>query len=296
MGGELSKLVVAIGVLLAVAGCNQGAPSGGAAAQNKAGAAPSTSADPPSETESAHVAEKSSGPSELAARIPASTPPARQPDVAQSERTEDAKSADASATAETRATEAAPSTDSPRSEGVELVAAKVPLDEVQTADLKMPAVGLTKAHADTCRVKVGDTLPDVQLATPEGSEQPLAKSFGKKLTVVLFWNGSKPTALEELRDLQPDVLGRFGGNGVAVIGVNTGDEPQVARDLVKQAGASFPQLSDPQGEAFKQLATTKVPRTYLVDPAGKVVWFDLEYSRTTRRELVQAIRYLLAHQ
>ncbi len=249
IGGEISKFIVAIALLLAVSGCNQGAPSGGASAQNKAGAAPSTPADPPSETEPARVAQNSRAPGEPAAGAPTSTPAATQPEGGQPEKTEDATAAAAPIAAKTRATEAVPASNSSRSEGVELVAAKMPLDEVQTADLTLPAVSLTKAHADTCRVKLGDTLPDLQLATLDGSEQPLAKSFGKKLTVVLFWNGSKPTALEELRDLQPDVLGRFGGNGVAVIGVNTGDDPQLARDLVKQAGASFPQLSDPQGEA-----------------------------------------------
>jgi hypothetical protein len=36
-----------------------------------------------------------------------------------------------------------------------------------------------------------------------------------------------------------------------------------------------------------------LPRTYLLDSSGKILWFDLEYSRSTRRELNQAIRYVL---
>ena len=160
----------------------------------------------------------------------------------------------------------------------------------------MPQVSLTHGLAETCRVQVGDNLPDLQLDDLEGHQQSLAKLYGAKLTVVLFWNGTKPTALDELRDLGPDVLNRFSGNGVAVVGVNTLDNPQSARELVGQAGARYPNLSDPQGEAFKQVATTKVPRTFLVDAQGKILWFDLEYSRSTRRELVQAIRYRLTHQ
>jgi peroxiredoxin len=120
--------------------------------------------------------------------------------------------------------------------------------------------------------------------------------LGSKLTVVVFWNGAKPTALEELRDLGPDVLSRYSGNGVGVVGINTGDNPQLARELVKQNAVRFPNLSDPDGAALKQVASGKLPRTYLVDRAGKVLWFDLEYSQGTRRELVQAIRYALAHQ
>jgi hypothetical protein len=52
-------------------------------------------------------------------------------------------------------------------------------------------------------------------------------------------------------------------------------------------------LSDKDGAAHKQVATSKLPRSYLLDPSGKILWFDLEYSPTTRRDLAQAIRFTL---
>ena len=48
---------------------------------------------------------------------------------------------------------------------------------------------------------------------------------------------------------------------------------------------------DPQGKALAQVATRYLPRTYLVDSEGKIVWFDMEYSPSTRRHLLQAIEY-----
>jgi hypothetical protein len=32
-----------------------------------------------------------------------------------------------------------------------------------------------------------------------------------------------------------------------------------------------------------------MPRTYLLDPTGKILWFDVEYSRSTRRDLSEAL-------
>jgi hypothetical protein len=32
---------------------------------------------------------------------------------------------------------------------------------------------------------------------------------------------------------------------------------------------------------------------YLLDPAGKVLWFDIEYSTGSRRDLERAIRFVL---
>ncbi len=169
----------------------------------------------------------------------------------------------------------------------------LPLDDGPT-ELTMPKVFLTEAHAKTCLVKVGDPFPDLRLPDLQGQEQSLAALLGKKFTVVVFWTGKRPTSLVELADLGPGVVQRFPNQGVAVIGVNSGDDPQLAGELLKHAGGTFVNLSDRDGKALAQVATARIPRTYLLDASGKVLWFDLEYSRTTRRELVQAIRFLLA--
>jgi peroxiredoxin len=174
------------------------------------------------------------------------------------------------------------------------VKAIVPYGEVADADLKMPRVSMTEDHAQACRVKVGDQFPEVELKDVSDQAQPLAKLRGQKMTVVVFWNGKKASAREELADLEPAILARFGDKGVGVVGVNTGDDPQLASELAKQAGATFPVMSDPSGTLLEQVAPGKVPATYLLDATGKVLWFDIEYSRSTRRELAEAIRFMLA--
>ena len=59
--------------------------------------------------------------------------------------------------------------------------------------------------------------------------------------------------------------------------------------MTEQTDFSEKVLMDPQGKALAQVATRYLPRTYLVDAAGKIVWFDMEYSPSTRRQLIQAI-------
>jgi peroxiredoxin len=175
------------------------------------------------------------------------------------------------------------------------VKAIVPFGEVADAELQMPRVSLTQVHADACRVKVGDLFPESGLKDTAGQAQPLANLRGKKMTVVVFWNGRKANSREELADLEPTILARFGASGVGIVGVNSGDDPQLVGELAKQSGASFPVLCDPEQTLLAQVAPGKVPATYLVDATGKVLWFDIEYSRSTRRELAEAIRYTLAH-
>ena len=169
------------------------------------------------------------------------------------------------------------------------------LDDAPVGELTMPQVALTQAHQKNCKVQVGDQFPDLKLADLQGRKQPFGSLLGKKLTVVAFWNGRQPTAREELADLGPRIAARFSASGVAVVGINSGDDPQLARELASQAGAQFANLSDSNGAGLAQVGTGKIPRTYLLDSTGKIVWMDLEYSRTTRRDLNQAIRFLLAN-
>jgi hypothetical protein len=48
-------------------------------------------------------------------------------------------------------------------------------------------------------------------------------------------------------------------------------------------------LLDAEGKALDAVATEKLPRTYLLDASGQILWFDIEYSESTRRELKNAI-------
>jgi len=156
---------------------------------------------------------------------------------------------------------------------------------------KIPNVLLSKSDEAQCRLKVGDAMPAVKLPQlGDGGEKQLADLYGEKATVVVFWKGDRRMALQQLADLGPDVVKPFGQNGVAVVGVAVGETPQNAEAVLKKHHADFPNLLDSGGEAFAQLGTGKLPRTYLLDPQGKILWFDIEYSLATRRELNRALR------
>jgi len=82
--------------------------------------------------------------------------------------------------------------------------------------------------------------------------------------------------------------------GVQVVGVNLDQDVQQARQVVERTGAKFPVLLDPAKKYFGKLATDKPLRTYLIDAHGVVRWFDVEYSRTTARDLLTGIEFLLS--
>ncbi len=157
----------------------------------------------------------------------------------------------------------------------------------------MPRVAMSQQHAATCLVNVGQTMPEVALKDLEGRPQQLSKLLGERLTVVVVWSSAEIHSPIELNDLAVEVASPMAARGVRVVGVNERDGAETARKTAEAAGVDFPILLDGDGKFFAQLATERLPRTYLVDGAGKVLWLDIEYSRITHHDLRQAIRFVL---
>lgn len=188
---------------------------------------------------------------------------------------------------------AVPATD----EWQDVAAASDPSAEVpepQEPQLTLPPIHLSEQHQETCIVKQGDTLPNFQLRDPEGKSHALHSLFGDRFTVVCFWSGKLPAAVQQLQDTGPEIIDVFSDQGLAVVSINFGQSANEVRRITQQTGFPAPVLLDPDGAALAQVATRYLPRTYLLDSEGKVVWFDQEYSPSTRRHLKQAIEYSLA--
>ncbi|MGD9127949.1 MAG: TlpA disulfide reductase family protein, partial [Planctomycetia bacterium] len=128
-----------------------------------------------------------------------------------------------------------------------------------------------------------------------GQPVSLYSAFGQnKLTVVCFWKANFPLSLEEVGQLQTYVAGPYAAKGVKVIAINEDDPPNVAAAAFQKEKAAYPCLLDPRGSYFAQVATQELPRTYLVNSEGKILWFDIKYSAlSTRRALEQAIQFVL---
>jgi peroxiredoxin len=156
-----------------------------------------------------------------------------------------------------------------------------------------PVVEMSQSHASTCLVAVGDTMPSIELSDLDGTTHPLADLLGSSLSVVVFWDAELAFAREQYEQLVREVVEPYGSLGVHVVAINVGDDPASVRELAAVAEGQFFNLLDSQRSAYQSVATAKLPRTYLLDATGKVLWMDIEYSRGTRRELENALRYFL---
>lgn len=170
---------------------------------------------------------------------------------------------------------------------VERTAAK-PVTETYSANV--PPVLLAAEHASLCKVNVGDAFPAIALPKVGGGDAKVADFAGKKATVVLFWTPDRWMAEGALADLAIEAAA-FGGKGAGFVGIVEGPADGKADELIKSAGG-LTQLNDADGAALGQVGASALPRIYVLDSAGKIAWFDIEYSEATRRELRQTLAEL----
>jgi hypothetical protein len=111
--------------------------------------------------------------------------------------------------------------------------------------------------------------------------------------VVVFWNSRYAYAREQYELLAREIIQPYGDLGVKVVAINVGDDAETIRALGSVSDDRIVSLLDPQQTAYQSVATERLPRTYLLDPSGKVLWMDIEYSRGMRRQLENAVRHFL---
>lgn len=168
----------------------------------------------------------------------------------------------------------------------------LPIPQTPPEPLHEPHVYMSHGHDQTCLVRVGDRMPSIALPDLDGNVRSLAELYGEKLTVVVFWNDRKIFAREEFDRLGLDT-DRFQDFGVSVVAINVGDAPEIVAQQRQMHPGAYKCLVDPRGEALARVAVDKLPRTYLLDAEGRIVWFDIEFSRATERELRNALYWHL---
>jgi hypothetical protein len=162
---------------------------------------------------------------------------------------------------------------------------------------QVPPVVMSKQHRDKLEVFQNDALPaevlDEQLVGLDGKSHSLRSELGQKLTVVLFWSSDHAYAAEELHYLATRVNHDFGQKGVKIVTINQRDNQQQASKAAGSAGASSLVTLLDSNKTLSQLADGSVPRTYLLDAEGRVLWLDIVFDRTTQRDLAGAINFVL---
>lgn len=150
-----------------------------------------------------------------------------------------------------------------------------------------------KAQDDGDIVKVGDKMPAFTIVSDNGQQLSSASLKGK-VVLVNFFATWCPPCQKELAEVQKTLWPKYKDNknfALLVIGREHTDA-----DLSKyneKKGFTFPLYPDKNRSIYGAFAKNLIPRSYLVDKSGKVIYTSKGYNNEDFASLMKAIETAL---
>ncbi|MDR0393966.1 MAG: TlpA family protein disulfide reductase [Tannerella sp.] len=145
-------------------------------------------------------------------------------------------------------------------------------------------------------VKMGDKAPAFSVEMLDGSVFNLSEMEGK-IVLLNFWATWCGPCMQEFKEIPDKILKRFEGNPdfvfIPVSREETRETVRKKMEQLKKAGIDFPVGLDPDKAVYSLYAEIYIPRNYLIDREGKVVFTSVGYEEKKFAELADTIEKLL---
>lgn len=153
---------------------------------------------------------------------------------------------------------------------------------------------LVKAQGDEGDiVKVGDKMPAFTLVSDDG-QQILSSSLKGKVILINFFATWCPPCQKELAEVQKTLWPKYEDDknfALLVIGREHTDA-ELAKYNEKK-GFTFPLYPDKNRAVYGAFAKNLIPRSYLIDKNGKVIYATKGYTDEEFTEMMDAIKTAL---
>lgn len=142
-------------------------------------------------------------------------------------------------------------------------------------------------------VKVGDKMPAFTIKSDNGNQLTSSSLKGKVVLVNLFATWCPPCQ-KELAEVQKTLWPKYKDNKnfvMLVIGREHTDADLAAYNEKK--GFTFPLYPDKNRAVYNAFAKNLIPRSYLIDKNGKVIYASKGYTEAEFAELMEKIEAAL---
>lgn len=121
----------------------------------------------------------------------------------------------------------------------------------------------------TPNLVVGESAPSLEGPELDGGNVALSDFRGSVVMINVWASWCYPCRAEY--PVLKKAATALGPRGLTVLGINTQDEIDNARDFLEELGGkAYPSIRDPNGHIAVAWGTSGVPETFIIDPQGRV--------------------------
>jgi peroxiredoxin len=147
--------------------------------------------------------------------------------------------------------------------------------------------GLTLASCATkeVEIEIGSQMPEFTLTETVGSKALLGKP-----TLIIFFATWCPACQSELECVQGEYEYYKSEGKINILGIARGESQETIDLYWHEHQLTFPVYVDPQRKVYSLFAQKEIPRCYLFDASGKLVFQSKGYSPEQVEELHKMVQ------
>ena len=156
--------------------------------------------------------------------------------------------------------------------------------------LVIPAFAQDTTNTDL--TELGQRVPEFSVLTTDGTEFH-SRKLDDRVALINFFATWCDLCNAEMPHLEKEIWQRFKGERFTVISIGREHTTDEIAAFKKEKNLGLPMAPDPNREIYKQFATMYIPRNYIIDQHGRIVYQAKGYNEEGLERIVHKIQELL---
>lgn len=153
-------------------------------------------------------------------------------------------------------------------------------------------VGMVPADDRDVLVKKGEKVPSFVVEMFDGRKIDV-KDLRGKIVLINFWATWCPPCQEEMKRVQKEIIDRFKDKDFVFLPISREETREQIARFRERHGYAFPMGLDPGREIFSKFAKSGIPRNFVIDRKGRIVYLEVGYTEESFAKLVETLERLL---